>query len=115
MRGDTVPSVDPDDFKKVWAVRRALVGGSIDVEIFRRICKPSTDVMAAGYRASLLLLLTQSLPDELTEFVLEGEPSDAFLEMFATAALEEGKPLSLRELLKQIKNPPRKGHGQFRH
>jgi hypothetical protein len=102
MRGNRVPTVDPDDFKKCWRLRRSLPGGSVDVEVYRKLCKPETDAFAAGFRASALFALLPLIPsDEL----VNGEPSDVLLEEFARMPLEEGEPVSLPKI--KSKGPPK--------
>jgi hypothetical protein len=85
MQGNLVPTVDPEDFKKCWELRRSLVGGSIDIELYRKRCKPTTDAFAAGFRASALLAMLPLIPPEE---LVNGEPTDAFLEEFARMPLE---------------------------
>jgi hypothetical protein len=92
MKGDPIPPVDPEDFKKCWELRRSSPGGSIDIELYRRRCKPETDAFAAGFRAAALLALLPLIPpDEL----VSGEPSEALLEEFAQMPLAEGKMVPL--------------------
>jgi hypothetical protein len=83
-----IPPVDPEDFKKCWQLRRELEGGSIDLELFRQICKPETDAFAAGFRASTLLAMLPLIPPEE---LVNGEPSDPLLTEFARMPFEEGK------------------------
>jgi len=99
MKGP-IPAVDAEDFKKCWELRRELEGGSIDLELFRSLCKPTTDAFASGIRASCLLTLIQLAPPELASHIQDGAPSDALLKAFAQMPLEAGKPLSGQELLR---------------
>jgi hypothetical protein len=100
LKGDSVPTIDFGDFKKAWEVRRACFDGYIDVESVKPIFKPDTNVEAAISRATVLLLLTQIMPDELAEFMDHGQPSDAFLAAFARMPLVEGDEINVGELLK---------------
>ena len=103
MKGDLISAVDAADFKRCWAIRQTLVGGSIDLEIFRRSCKPDTDARAAGFRVSALQLLIQMLPGELTGHIKDGQPTEALLKAFAQVPLIEGDALYVEELLRSIK------------
>ena len=97
-------TVNPTDLKKCWELRQALVGGSIDVELYRNLCGPGTDAIAAGTRVTALLMLIQLVPEEaLAGEVVKGQPSDAFLEAFARTPLTEGLAFSVDELLHSTK------------
>jgi hypothetical protein len=42
MPGQFVPPVDPEDFKRCWELRREL-DGTIDLELYRQLCKPKSN------------------------------------------------------------------------
>lgn len=105
LKSCLVPIIDPDDFKKIWEVRRVCFGGYIDVDSLKPLCKPDTDVEAAITRATLLLLLTQKFPGELSEFMEHGQPSDAFVTTFAQTPLAAGGTFDLGELIEFIRKP----------
>jgi hypothetical protein len=92
-------SVEPEDFKKAWQIRRETSDSSVDAELFRLVCKPETDYLAAGYRASFLLLLIERFPELMAPFMVNGELSDAFLAAFAAFPLEIGGQIEFDRLL----------------
>ena len=102
MKGDVIRAVDPDDFKRVWEVRISVFGNLIDEEIYRGLCKPETDVRAAEFRASFLLMLTRTMPDQFVELMERGQLDDAFLSAFSSVALVEGEVSNVGELLRQM-------------
>ena len=102
MRGDVVPSVDPDDFKKVWDVRNSVFGNLIEVEIYRSICKPDTDAKATIVRANFLFSLTRTFPDKFAKFMERGLLNDEFLSTFANIPLTEGEHVNVENLLKEF-------------
>jgi len=102
LKGDSVPTIDFGDFKKAWEVRRVCFDGYIDVESVKPLFKPEMSVEAAIFRATMLLLLTQTMPDELAEFMDHGQPSDAFLAAFAQMPLIKGDEINVGELLKTL-------------
>ena len=103
MKGDVIPAVDPDDFKRVWEIYISVFGNLIGVEIYRSLCKPDTDVRAAVCRADLLLTLTRAIPDEFAELMERGQLNDAFLSAFANVPLVEGEDFNIGEFLQQMK------------
>src|SRR5690349_14392570 len=102
MKGDVIPAVDPDDFKRVWEIRISVFGNLIDEEIFRSLCKLETDVRAAEFRANLLLTLTRALPDQFAEVMERGQLNDAFLSAFSNVASAEGEDFNVGEFLRQM-------------
>jgi len=102
MRGDVVPAVDPDDFKKVWDIRNSVFGNLIDVEIYRSLCKPDADVKATVVRANVLFILTRTLPDKFAKIMDRGQLNDAFLSTFANIPLVEGEDVNVENLLRQL-------------
>ena len=114
MKGDVIPSVDPDDFKRVWEIRISVFGNLIDVEIYRSLCKPETDVRAAEFRASLLLMLTRAMPEQFAEIMERGQLNDAFLSAFANVPLVEGEDFNVGEFLREMEtiSKPLTGSGK---
>lgn len=102
MKGDLVSTVDPTDFKKAWEVRQACFGSYIDVESVKPIFKSETSVEAAIFRATMLLVLTQTMPDVFAEFMDNGQPNDALLAAFAKTPLVKGDDINVGELLKTL-------------
>jgi hypothetical protein len=98
-----IAAVDLDDLKTVWAIQHELQGGSIDEEIFRQVCKPKANVRAAAFRASVLILLVQTAPERLAEFIHEGQPCDALFNAIATVPITLGAPIQASELLEHVR------------
>ena len=69
---------------------------------YRGLCKPETDVRAAEFRASFLLMLTRTMPDQFVELMERGQLDDAFLSAFSSVALVEGEVSNVGELLRQM-------------
>ena len=97
MRGDVVPAVDPDDFKKVWDIRNSVFGHLIDVEIYRNLCKPDTDAKAKIVRANFLFTLTRTFPDKFAKIMERGQLNDEFLSTFADIPLIEGEDVNIKQ------------------
>jgi hypothetical protein len=102
MRGEVVPSVDPDDFKKVWDVRNSVIGNLIDIEIYRNLCKPDTDAKATIVRANFLFTLTRTFPDKFANIMERGQLNDEFLSTFANIPLIEGEDVNVEKLLQEL-------------
>jgi len=102
MKGDVIPTVDPDDFKKAWEVCRVCFDGCIDLESVKPLFKPDTNAEAAIVRASMLLMMTQTMPNELADVMDKGQPSDAFLTKFAQIPLVASGEINVGELLKTL-------------
>ena len=102
MKGDVISAVNPDDFKKVWEIRISVFGNLIDLETYRSLCKPNTDVRAANVRANFLLKLTCAMPDQFAELMERGQLNDAFLSAFANVPLVEGEDFNVEGFLREM-------------
>jgi len=109
--GNSVATVSPDDLRKVWVI--VLAGGqhsSIDIRSFQHICSPGADVMAVSFRASVLAMMTQMMPDMLAQWTHDGELDDAVFQVAATfpmkkmrtGVVREGPPFDVEEFMRQI-------------
>jgi hypothetical protein len=102
MKGDVIPAVDPDDFKKIWDIRNSVFGNLIDVEMYRSLCNPDTDAKATIVRANFLFMLTRTFPDKFAKIMERGQLNDAFLSTFANISLVEGEDVNVGDFLRQM-------------
>jgi hypothetical protein len=99
----TIPQVDTDTLKICWQIRKESTCTYIDEVIFRQACKPGADVVSAVDRAAFLEFIVQAFP-EFAEFMPEGRPSDALLEVCARFPLTVGvQPMDISGLLRELK------------
>ncbi|SRR6266404_2651352 len=98
-----IAAVDIDDLKTAWMLQRKLIGGSIDEEIYRRVCKPGVDVRAAAFRASALAFLVQVAPEGLEAFIHDGEPCELLFNAIAKIPITFGAPIQGSEFMEHIR------------
>jgi hypothetical protein len=71
-------------------------------------CKPGADIEAVGYRAALVWLITQIVPEGLARFTREGQPDDSVFRAAAKVSAEwmgvgivrQGPPFDVNEFLR---------------
>lgn len=114
--GDPLAVVDATDLKKVWQTSadfKALnpgQSGSIGSTVYQSVCSPGANVVAIWYRASMLCLLEQMMPELLASWTHDGQLDDAVFEVAATFPMQkmktgvvrEGPPFDVEEFVKQI-------------
>jgi hypothetical protein len=111
-----VPTVNPDDLKKVWQVsgdfetRNPGQSGAIGSTVYESICSPGADVTSVWYRASMLWVLKQMMPEVLASWTHDGHLNDVVFEVAATFPMEkmrtgvarEGPPFDVEEFARKI-------------
>lgn len=109
--GEPVPTVDPDDVKSIWKLgKEAETRGvsAIGSVIMEQACKPGSNTGAAWYRSTLIWMMTQIAPEQLTRFIRDGQPDDAVfraaakvpMEWTAVGVVHKGPPFDVDEFLK---------------
>ena len=115
QEGDA-PAVNPDDLKKVWQfcgdfeARNPGQCGSIGSTVYQSVCSPGADVASVWYRASMLWVLKEMMPEQLAYWTHDGHLDDAVFEVAATfpmqkmktSVVREGSPFDVEEFVKQI-------------
>ena len=92
--GEPVPEVDPEDMKTIWNIGREVQARNpgqqvaIGVDVYRSVCKPGADVIAASYRASLLGLMKLFAPALFAEITIDGVPTDSAFQAAAKVPME---------------------------
>ena len=87
--GEPVPTVDPEDVKTVWQIKKDAdarhpgenVGVGIDVMM--RACGPGTNIESVCYRAGFLWMMSYIAPED-PRFTRDRQPDEA---VFRAAAL----------------------------
>jgi hypothetical protein len=111
-----VPTVNPADLKKVWQVsadfkaRNPGQSGSIGSTVYQSVCSPGANVVAVWYRASMLCVLEQMMPELLASWTHDGQLDDGVFEVMSTFPVQrmktgvarEGPPFDVEEFVKQI-------------
>jgi hypothetical protein len=114
--GDSLAAVEVTDLKKVWQVsadfkaRNPGQSGSIGSTVYQSVCSPGANVVAVWYRASMLCVLEQMMPELLASWTHDGQLDDAVFEVAATfpmqkmktGVIREGPPFDVEEFVKQI-------------
>ena len=110
-----VPAVSADDLKKVWQVSAELEAknpghGAIGNTMYEDVCGPGADVTSAWYRASMLWVLKEMMPDVLASWMHDGQLDDVVFEVAATfpmakmktGVVREGPPFDVEGFVKRI-------------
>lgn len=115
QEGD-VPAVSPDDLKKVWQMSAEFEArnpgqcGSIGSTVYENVCSPGADVTSVWYRASMLWVLKQMIPEQVAKWTHDGELDGVVSEVLATFPMKrmrtgmvyEGPPFEVEEFVKRI-------------
>jgi hypothetical protein len=115
QEGD-VPAVSPDDLKKVWKMsadfeaRNPGQCGAIGNSLYKSVCSPGADVVSVWYRASMLCVLKEMMPELLASWTHDGQLDDVVFEVMSTFPVQkmkigvarEGPPFDVEEFVKQI-------------
>jgi hypothetical protein len=115
-REGDVPAVNPSDLKKVWQLfsdfqaRNPGQCGSIGSTVYESVCSPGADVVSVWYRASMLCVLKEMMPELLASWTHDGQLDDVVFEVISTFPMQkmkpgvarEGPPFDVEEFVKQI-------------
>ncbi len=115
-----VPCVAPADLKSVWTmknefqVRHPGQQVSIGVDFYKRACSPQADVGAVYSRVLMLGRVQHEAEAGHFRFpwIHDGEPEEVVFKIVATipmvepqpGAVQEGFPIDVEELIRQIKS-----------
>ena len=111
-----VPAVSPDDLKAVWQMsaefeaRNPGQTGAIGNTVYKSVCSPGADVVAVWYRASMLWVLKQMIPEQVSTWTRDGQLNDVVCEVLAvfpmkrmrTGMVYEEPPFDVEEFVKRI-------------
>lgn len=111
-----VAAVSAVDLRNVWQLSADFEAhnpghtGSIGSTVYESVCSPGADVMSVWYRASMLWVLKQMMPEQLAQWTHDGQLNDLVFEVAATFPMEkmkagvvrEGPPFDVDEFVKQI-------------
>jgi hypothetical protein len=113
--GEAVAVVDPEDLKAVWEVGQETVKGhpqgnvAIGLEIFRRACKPGTNVSAVIYRMQLIRMRQKMQPD-IMDPLLQDKPEAVFraaaeipMEWIGVSKVRHGLPYDFDDFLRRVR------------
>ncbi len=118
-----VPSVSPADLKSIWSmknefqIRHPGQPVSIGMDDFQRACGPEADLCAVLSRVSMLEKVQYAA--DAGHFIFpwthDGRPEDIVFKIVATipmvaskaGVVQEGFPIDVEELIRQIKNESR--------
>jgi hypothetical protein len=115
QEGD-VSAVDPADLRSVWTMFRDVEARnpgqctSVGASVYKSICSPGADVMAAWYRASMLWMMKRMMPEMLAQWTHDGDFDDVVFQIAAQFPMENmpvgvisnGPPFDVQEFVKQI-------------
>jgi hypothetical protein len=115
QEGD-VPAVSPDDLKKVWQVsaefeaRNPGQSGAIGNTVYKSVRSPGADVVSVWYRASMLRVLKQMIPEQVAKWTHDGQLDDVVSEVLAafpmkgmlTGMVYEEPPFDVEEFVRQV-------------
>jgi hypothetical protein len=111
-----VPAVNSSDLKKVWQLfsdfqdRNLGQCGSIGSTVYESVCNSGADVVSVWYRASMLRVLKEMMPELLASWTHDGQLDDVVFEVMSTFPVQkmkigvarEGPPFDVEEFVKQI-------------
>jgi hypothetical protein len=75
--GEPVPTVDPEDVKAVWELSQEVLlqhpnqQVATGISAFEAPCKPSADISAVTYRASMIGILQRAAPAMMEPLIAE--------------------------------------------
>jgi hypothetical protein len=91
--GEPVPVADPEDLKAVWQLQRQVEAkhgsqSAIEMDAMKQVCTTGADIQVVFYRTSLLYMLTQIAPEQITPFLPNGQPTDGAFYAAANVPVE---------------------------
>lgn len=114
-QGGDLPAVNPADLKKVWqasADYEAHHPGQSGVSdtFYQSVCSPGADVVSAWYRASMLVVPKEMMPELFESWTHDTELDDVVFEVAAAFPMErmktgiarEGPSFDVDEFMKQV-------------
>jgi hypothetical protein len=105
LQGGNLPAVNPADLKKVWQASADFEAhhpgqSGISDTFYQRVCSPGADIVSAWYRASMLVVLKEMMPELFESWTHDTELDDVVLEVAATFPMEKLKKVSLERDLR---------------
>jgi hypothetical protein len=119
--GESVPSVDSSDLKKVWTITQDILardganrGVAIGQSAYTTACSPGSNPAALWYRVSMLKLLADQLAQLPPE--MPSEVMDTIFDVASTFPMKrmqvgveyDQPPMDIQEFTRQIENELRK-------
>lgn len=115
QEGD-VPKVSVDDLRNVWKLfsdvqarhpgEQMILGN----DVYNSVCGPGADITAVWFRASMLWMLKEMLPEQVASWMRDGRFEDVVYEIAAafpmqrlqTGIVREGPPFDVEEFVRQV-------------
>lgn len=111
--GEPVPEVDLEDLKTFWQIEKDVQshsgpGVSVGRDLMEQACKPGVNIEAISYRAMTLWMMNQIAPEQLAQFMPEGQPNDSVfraaakipLEWIGIGIVQQGPPFDVNEFMR---------------
>lgn len=110
--GEPVAEVDPEELKNFWLktceVQARFPGQTVSFSR-KALGKFGPFDAAVWYRSSMILLLARGMPEQLSPWIKDGEPSDAVFRAMATIPMEwigheerQGLPFDIEEFFERL-------------
>lgn len=117
LESDFVAAVNPADLQNAWKAHRNTKANGRDgrssfpdTKGFQAVCTPRADIEAVWFRASMLDMMMQMMPDLLAPWTHDGQLADAVFQVASAfpmkkmriGVVEEGPLFDVLEFAKQI-------------